>query len=296
VTAGVVYPLATNAGEPDARTLVDLSLFYNRVGWVDAAQFGFVAAHASHRVRGAQVGLVVASANGLVEGAQVSSFLAVARGRVDGAQVAAGANVLAGDLVGAQVSTGLNFAHDVDGFQGSGGLNIANQVSGVQIAPVNVARHAHGLQVGIVNVAEDADAAIGIVSITKDGVHPIAWTSNAGYLNAGVRFATRYVYTTLAVTYGSHERAFDDAGGVVALGFPIRFAPSWELDLEGALTTFRDVNQADAPARESVTPRGLLGYSFAPRLRLFAGGGARIPFGPIVGRIILPEAVAGVQF
>ena len=70
---------------------------------------------------------------------------------------------------------------------------------------MNVARRVNGVQIGLVNVADEVEgAAIGVVSVSRSGVHPVLWGGTLAYVNAGLKFATRHVYTITAVTWGAH--------------------------------------------------------------------------------------------
>jgi len=160
---------------------------------------------------------------------------------------------------------------------------------------VNVGKKVRGVQVGVVNVSEDADAAIGLVSISRDGIHPLAWTSSLQTMNAGVKFSTNDMFTTFAVSYGTLEEGLDNVGATAAIGGHIPLPASFDLELEGTYTHLaarlgRDGNQW-------TSHHAIAGYSFAKHLRLFAGAGVRLPIIVEVGReVSRPEVLAGIQF
>lgn len=283
VTVGFVYPLATNANRPDVTTNTDLSVLYGRVGAVEGLQLGGVAVLSSRGVTGAQIGGLTGIALGGVHGAQLGGAFNLSQGTTTGLQLSGAANVTTDDVKGAQIST----------------VNVAGPVDGVQIGVVNVGRKVKGLQLGLVNVADDVDgAAIGLVSISKDSVHPLVWTSNLEYMNVGVKFSSKYVYTLFGVYYGNHESDFDHVGATTALGGHIPLPARFDIEVQGALTLIGPVTHPSEKKENSfIAPQVIGGYSFAPHLRVFAGAGVRMPISVHVGRdVSRPEVLAGIQF
>lgn len=320
VTAAFVYPMATNSYRPNITSWVDLSLLYGRVGRVRALQLGGVVTYASRDVTGVQLagtgavtrgslsgvqfGGAASFAGGRVEGTQLAGAASIAAEGVSGLQLAGAVNVALGSVKGAAISGAVNVAtHDVTGAQISP-VNVGDSVEGVQVGLVNVASRVRGVQLGIINVADEVDgAAIGLVSITRDGVHPIVWGSNLHYMNAGVKFATKYFYTITALQMGTLETGVEpqQIGTTVAFGGHIPIGARFDVELETAIVhaptdsspferSRRDPNMWSA---SHVLP----GYSFARHFRIFAGGGVRAPITVEVGRAVLrPEVMAGVQF
>ena len=82
---------------------------------------------------------------------------------------------------------------------------------------------------------------------------------------------------------------------MVAAGAHVPIAGGVDLDLETAYSDL-DVGSEDEGNR-ALHVRALPGYAFAKHLRIFAGGGVRIPVAFDVGSpAVRPEGVVGVQF
>lgn len=326
-TVAFIFPIASNGHEPNARSLLDFSLFYGRVGRVEAFQMGFGVTHAARGgLRGTQVAGGVALSEGPTYGSQIAVGATLASGEVKGAQIATGFNYARRSVSGAQIAAGVNVGRglmsgaalaaimnlhsdEVEGVQGAASINIADKVKGSQLAVVNVAsdvtgaqlgivnigRKVKGLQLGILNIAEEVDgAAIGLASISKDSFHPIAWGSNLAYTNAGVKFSTKYVYTVAALGVGTNETSFD--GGpliTTAIGGHVPLPGAFDVEAECAYSTIDNSGKTN----QSLHPRVLVGYSFARHFRLFAGGGPRVPIVFGQGRsVVRPELMVGASF
>jgi len=279
-SVAVLYPLATNANRPDVTTSFDLSLLYGRAGRIEGLQLGAVVTHASRQVEGAQIGGVAALGSGL-SGVQLSGVANVSTKSAAGAQISGVANVVTGELTGAQIAP----------------VNVAGPASGLQLGVVNVGKKVRGLQLGLVNIADEVDGgAIGLVSISKDSVHPIAWGSNLQYMNAGVKFTTRYLFTTLAAHYGTREGDFDAVGATLAIGGRVPLPERFDIEIQGSFTQLMSWSEKDK-YNSWVAPQLATGYSFAKHLRVFAGGGVRLPVSVEIGReVTRPELIAGLQF
>jgi hypothetical protein len=331
-TVAFIFPIASNEHEPNTRSLLDFSLIYGRVGRVEAYQMGFGVAHAARGgLRGTQLAGGVAISEGPTYGAQIAIGANLASGTgsdagLKGAQLATGFNYARRGVTGAQISAGVNMTRgpvtgvtiaaimnlnteEIHGTQGAAWINIAdkvkgsqlsvvnvsNDVTGAQLGVVNIGRKVKGLQLGAVNIAEEVDgAAIGLASISKDSFHPIAWGSNLAYTNAGVKFATKYVYTVTAIGVGTNETSFD--GGpliTTAIGGHIPLPAAFDVEAECAYSTVDNNNKTN----QSLHPRALIGYSFAKHFRLFAGGGPRVPIDFNEGRaVVRPEFMGGASF
>lgn len=282
ITAAFFYPLATNWGRPNVTSYVDLSLWYGRVGRIAGAQVGTTVVQASRAVSGAQVAGFGAIAGGPVDGAQVAGVFTLATGSTHGAQVAGGMNLATRDLVGAQVAP----------------INIASSIEGAQLGVFNLGRHVRGAQVGVINVADRVDGAqVGVISLSRGGIHPIAWTSNLQYMNAGIKFSTRYAFTTGAVHYGTLEGSTDNVGVTVALGGRVPLPSSFDVELLASYTHLVPrPSQSRLRGNVWVAPQLSVGYAVASHLRFFVGGGARLPISVDIGRdVVRPEVLAGIQ-
>jgi hypothetical protein len=298
-TFSFFHPLATNPRNPDVRTNIGISLLYERIGYLDGLGLGMGVSFAKRGMRGSHLTIGATIAGGDVDGYQGSVGANLALGRLRGAQMAAGMNLVKGDAAGIQMSAGANIAlAQLTGAQLSL-INIGGDIEGAQVGLVNIARHVKGAQVGLVNIAQKQveGAAIGLASIAPDAVHPIFWSSNLAYTNVGIKFSTKYAYTLLAVGFGTNEVKLTDGHPlfVGAVGAHLPIASGLDLDLE---TAYSDLAfETDNQKNRAVHVRALPGYSFAKHLRLFAGGGARIPVAFDVGSpAVRPEGVVGVQF
>lgn len=324
-TFAVLYPLATNARHPDVRSLLDVSLFYGRVGRVaglqigtlttmasrdlsgaalaglvsvvggsvDGAQLATGAAFAGGRVHGAQLGTLVTMAGGDVAGTQLAAGVTYARGRLEGAQLSAIANVATERAHGVQVAAGVNVAPEVEGLQ-MAVINVGRDVGGAQIGIVNVGRKVKGLQLGLVNIAEDVGgAALGLVSVSRDAFHPLVWGGNLSYANVGIKWRSRYAYTIVGVGAGTREIAFDGPPTfTTAIGGRI---PLGAFDIE--IQTAYSIAASGTRSNQATHVHAIGGYAFAKHLRLFAGAGPRIPLDFERGdNAVRPEVLAGVQF
>lgn len=332
LSASFFFPLATNYKRPDVRTNFNFELLYGRVGKLDGVQLGPGVGYASRSVDGVQFNALAQGTKGDVHGVQLSAAGNVALGNLRGWQTTGGVNVVLGDARGVQIATGINVALKgsrglqlatgvnvsggptqgvqlatglnvatglAEGVQISSGLNAAEEINGLQLGIFNLARRVRGAQIGIINIAEEVDgAAIGVLSITKTSIHPVVWFGNLNYANVGVKFTMKYMYTTIALTLGSLESSEVATGGTFALGAHLPIAGKVDLDLEGAYSNVSTkFAYKDTVDNDSAHVRLVPGYVFAPRLRLFAGGGARIPAHFSVGSsAVRPEFIAGVQF
>ncbi len=136
----------------------------------------------------------VAVAMGDVTGAQISA-MNITAGQVRGAQVG-GVNVAAGSVYGTQVG-GVNVTGgSIYGTQ-IGGVNVASGDSeGPQIGAINITAGARrGVLIGAINIAEDADVAIGAITIfTKGRTAVTAWADDTGGAYAGVKHGNDSFY------------------------------------------------------------------------------------------------------
>jgi hypothetical protein len=179
------------------------------------------------------------------------------------------------------------------------GVNVAGDVRGAQLGLVNVAGDVRGVQIGVVNVADDADAAIGLVNVTRNGVHAMVWGSTSSFTNVGLKFATRYMYTVLALGFGTPEVSLDQGVGEFAagVGTNVVLRGPLDLDVDALLAQTSTGDQGSSATNDVVHARALPGYRFASHLRVFAGGGARIPVSMAKGTLaVTPEATVGAQF
>ncbi|MBX3211619.1 MAG: hypothetical protein KF850_06270 [Labilithrix sp.] len=315
VTVALFHPLATNYARPNATSNLSVSLIYGRVGLLDGAALGGAVVYASRGVDGLQLGVAATAVDGPLDGAQLGGAGNLVTGPGNGAQIAGGGNLALarfdgaqlggafnltrGGLSGVQIAGGGNVVtRQVDGAQ-LGSVNVAGSVDGLQVGVINVARKVDGAQLGAINIAEEVDgAALGVISISKHGIHPIAWASNLQYMNAGVKFSTKYVFTAVAAHTGTIEGDFDNVGVTGIVGGHIPLPARFDVEVQGAVSHL--VPRPSQSAKKGnvwVAPQVIGGYSFARHLRVFAGGGVRLPATVDLGRdVARPEVLAGVQF
>jgi hypothetical protein len=154
---------------------------------------------------------------GRVQGLQVAGGIAYA-GSVYGAQLAS-VNVATGPVWGAQIAT-VNVA--------------AGDVQGTQLGVVNIAAgDVRGLQLGVVNVAKDGDAALGVVSIYRNGRSNIDVTASE---KAGGLASFEHGGRVLHNIYGVGERRNGETTrAMLALGLGARIVGNedftFDLDL-----------------------------------------------------------------
>jgi hypothetical protein len=298
VVLALMHPLATNWDRPKAGTSFAVVMFYGQAGRIDVLGFGLGVVHATRSQRGAMLAGGATISGGDASGFQGAAGANITVGHVTGMQGSSGFNLATKGLHGAQLTAGANVAGgEMIGVQGAV-VNIGETVSGAQLGVVNIARRVKGAQIGIVNIAEDVDgASIGMVSIARDIIHPVTWTSNLAYTNAGIKFATKYVYTITAIGFGTNETKLrlDRPAFTIALGTHLPIVRGLDVDLE---TAYSDVDlESPSDANRALHTRALPGWSFAKHLRVFAGGGIRIPVAFDRGSMaVRPEGVVGIQF
>lgn len=298
LSVGVLHPLATNSDRPDVTSLVDLSVFYGRVGAIEGLQLGGLAGYAAREVRGVQLAGVAAITAGTARGVQLAGLSNIARAGLTGLQLSAALNLSSGATHGLQLSGATNIASDdMSGVQ-LAPLNIAGPVQGLQLGVVNIAKHVRGLQLGLINIADDVDgAAVGLISIARDSLHPIVWASNLQYMNAGVKFSTKYAFSLIGVHYGTRETDFDTVGLTLGLGGRLPLPMRFDLELQGSFTQLAPWrNQPEKKTSSWIAPQLAVGYTFAPHMRIFVGAGVRLPIDVELARSVTrPELLAGVQ-
>lgn len=205
---------------------------------------------------------------------------------------------LVGKVKGMQLGSGAVMAPVVRGVQ-LAPVTIAEDVEGTQLGIVNVARRVKGVQVGVINVAEDVDGgALGLVSVHRDAFHPIAWGGNLGYVNAGMAFESKWLYTIVAVQYGTLETGLEPRLGTLgAAGLRARIVAGLDLGLESAVSSIDPKSVKSDAVNVWFHQRAVVGYRFAKRLRVFAAGGFRAPIAIDEGsHAFRPDFTGGVEF
>jgi hypothetical protein len=207
---------------------------------------------------------------------------------VEGLSASLGVNVVDEWLAGAQLAVGGNVARGRSaGLQGAVGFNWADRHRGLQLGLLNLGREIRGLQLGLVNTAGEADASLGLVTITRrGGVWGNLWTSDTAALLGAVRFRARHTYTFLA--FGGHPVPRDPSlqygwgfGGHLALRKRLY------VELDGAIyAVHSDLTRAGSrPPAGLLTTRLVLGFRPGERIAGFIG--------PSFNLLIEPSSAAG---
>lgn len=281
--ASLFPPLSSNLNQPYARTRFGFNAIFGRAGELhDGLQLGLINA-----IIGGKEG-----ATGDALGVQLAPFpvgFNFASGNLRGAQLSWVGNLASGQAHGMQLGA-LNIAADqLRGVQ-VGAVNVAGgDSSGVQIGIVNTATKMTGTQIGLVNVTTgDMEGfPLGLISVSGNGgVHPVAWGGTQTYGNAGIKFATNYTYTMLAVHYlRLGEQSVSSlptpipAGDFFGAGFflggriPIVHPLSVTLDI-GLSGYIPQDRQTSSQYVAQPRVRVLALAEIAKHFRVFAGGGA----------------------
>jgi len=248
--------------------------------------------------RGAHARGAVVAAGGAVAGNLTGALLgggfATAKS-LQGVGIAGGATVIRGPSQGVLIAGGANTSATHEGVELAAGVNTAGDLSGVAIAPINVHRHVKGIQIGIINVAEDVDAAIGVLSIAKNGrVQPVLWTSVDGSAHLAIKSIAGCVFTQIGggVDLSSEKVSYD--GGI---GLHLRLGNVWFLEPGVHYSALLDTADASgAPDEQQLHYLAELGLRVGEKLDLIAGAGVRHTIVGGSGSPFHPEARAGIAF
>jgi hypothetical protein len=303
----LLYPLATNLGDPNRATNIDLGVLFTKVGYLYGVQTGFLASVSQRmaglqlgfgaitegRTEGAQIAGAFAMSDAPFDGLQVAGVFAWSRFRFNGVEIAGVANQARKHFAGLQLAGALNLARktahgaQISGFMNLGAieglqlgtLNISDRVDGVQIGVINIARKVKGLQIGLINIADDVDGeSIGAASVPRTGgIHGVVWGSSSLYGNFGLKFASHYTYSIFT---GSFH--FEGKDKLVGPGFTFGlfhpFLPSLldGLYLQADIGFYRMfLTEGEQRKHDEIyKTRLLLRYSLVRHLSLFVGGGA----------------------
>ncbi len=328
LNASFLYPLSTNVGDPHRSTNIDLGLIYTKVGFLNGAQTGIVAA-VSHelnglqigagtitegRSRGAQIAAAFAMADERFDGLQLAGVFSWARFRFGGLQLSGVANQARKHIAGVQVAGALNIARKtMHGVQVAGlvnigaveglqiaPLNISSEVKGMQIGLINIARKVRGVQVGLINIADEVSGeTIGMASVPRSGgLHGVVWGSNTLFGNFGLKFASNFTYSIFS---GSFHFERDGKDKLFAPGFTFGFfkkAIFEDLYIHADVGGYRLILMEGAQRQhdELFKTRVIARYALAKRLSFFVGGGAFLRFVDVAPSTRFgPEFDAGLE-
>ncbi len=194
----------------------------------NGAQLGVGINYVGASAEGLQMTIGANAVQGSFSGAQLAAGVNIAAGASDGLQAAVGANIVGGDFEGVQFAAGasvvgndmrgwqaatgaaftpglmsglqtaaVGYAGRVDGLQASL-INLGGAVDGAQIGLVNVSGRVDGAQIGLLNFADDADAQIGLLSLSRKGRIRLEFSGNdVNAANVGVLLGARHTYGIL---------------------------------------------------------------------------------------------------
>jgi hypothetical protein len=259
-------------------------------GDVQGVQASGLVAMTRGSVEGAQLGAALSTCSGDVDGVAGAGGLSVVRGDVDGL-VAAGFGVISGGAVdgvsaagfvamngpvdGVQAAGFLTFARGpVDGVQASGFLNVAQgDVEGVQAGVINLSRgEVDGLMLGVVNIADDADVALGLINVLRNGRHELelgASERGAGHLL--YKSGSRRVHNILSAELRPREEGGSWAAGLgIGVHQPIIGDWVWT-DLDLVASHQSGLGQLHLGVSELGVARAMVGVQLGPKLSVTGG-------------------------
>ncbi|MCA9704750.1 MAG: serine/threonine protein kinase, partial [Myxococcales bacterium] len=266
---GLLPPLSLNGADRSGKKVINtgsVALVWSRAARVDGIALALGGSQVYERMHGAQLAFG-ANLAGEVEGIQFSSGFNSAQ-RVRGVQASSvnHAKVVERGFQGGMV----NVAGPMRGAQ-LGMLNVGGLVRGAQLSLLNVGGDVRGVQLGLINISRQADAAVGLLSITREGnVHPEVTVSDTAAVGVGLRFPARYTYSFIDVGVMPSGRGAGWQAGL-GLGGRIRLPHDLFLDLDLAgYAVFRgldELNGFDPMAKVRLT----LAWQARPRLSVFGG-------------------------
>ena len=206
-----------------------------------------------------------------VDGVALGMGASIVDKEMHGVQGSFGASIVRGRLEGWQFSQVFNHVGSLHGAQ-TGFLNNAKTVEkGAQLGIVSVGGKVNGAQFGLVTYAEEANAAIGLLTITKKGnVHPEVYTSDVAAFNLGLRLPAKYTYTMINMGVHPFGRGESWLFGFGLGGHaPLTKRLFLDVDLGGQVVLQGLKVNRDPAGLAQV--RLMFGWSFFDRLSLFGG-------------------------
>jgi hypothetical protein len=243
--------------------------------------------------RGAVVSIGGALAGNLT-GALLGAGFATSKS-LHGVGISAGATIIRGRSEGVLLGAGATWSAEHRGVEISAGVNTARELDGLALAPINVHRRVRGVQLGIINVAEDVDAAVGIISVAKNGrLQPLLWVSRDGSAHLALKSIAGYVFTQIGAGVDlSNEKLSYDGG----IGAHLRLGKSFFLEPGVHYTALLDTADASGgPSEQRLLYLAELGWRIGDKLDLLAGGGLRHTVAGGTGATFGPEARVGIGF
>lgn len=249
---------------------------------VEGIQAAIAAVWTDESVRGIQAAMGATASQGKVAGVQAAIGLTLARDDMRGMQSAA-LNLALGRALGLQLGA-VAYARELVGVQASG-VNVVGSGRGMQAGLVSISKgEFRGLQVGLVTYAEQADAAIALVPITKQGgVHVDVWTSDTAVFNAALRFRARKTYTLL----GGGVHPFSDGAAWqvgTGLGGHLYATRRFRVELDNSIYYVNRGLEVGDPGYLLDTLRLSAGWTPAKRFAIWAGITGNLLIDPL-GRV-----------
>ncbi len=278
---GLVPPWTMNSREKQRKVInhAAINVILGRAHKIDGVEVSTGGNWTIEDMRGAQMSIVANLVGGSVRGYQSTIGVNITRGSLRGFQSAGVANVVGGELTGFQAAGAANIARaPLRGMQAAAALNWAPRLRGAQLGAINTAGRVRGVQLGIVNVARDADAQVGLISVSgKGGIWADVWTSDTAAINVAMKLRARYTYSFLAV--GVHPGGLG-RGVMFGLGLgahaPLRHGLHLDIDL-ASYSVFPRFSFAQDNALLG-TLRVLLRWQVARRFAVFGGPSANAYF------------------
>jgi hypothetical protein len=273
--AALVPPYGTNprGGPLKIKNRFNFAALYDNPDAVQGWQLSLICARARDYVSGLQLASMCTSA-GSVSGVQLSFLVNHVAGHAHGLQASLLLDVALGTFQGLQMAP-VSWAERLDGVQ-LGAINLAGDAQGLQLGSLNVVKgRMAGAQIGVFNYAGEADVALGLLSVTKQGgVHAVIQASDAALLTYALRLDAKYNYNFVSI--GHHPWGGErHAGYSVGLGFGAKL-PLWRtqlwLDLDlGAHVVQRAGSWARGLPNTMYQLRALPRFELHKHLSLFAG-------------------------
>ncbi|WP_394844226.1 hypothetical protein LZC95_45135 [Pendulispora brunnea] len=270
------YPVASNMGKPNVLTHFALDALYGHIGELDGLQVSGLGGMVEGPVHGIQIGGLGTSATG-VDGLQMGGLGSLNQGALHGLQIGGIAAWTKDHVNGLQLAGIVGVAQGgVEGLQ-IAPVTAAGDVHGMQLGVVNIGGKVKGTQIGVVNIADDIDGIQwGVFNYSKTSrFGAVAWASNHGFGNFGIKYITKYTYTVVRGVY-ARERDTDFLGPGFNIGVHIpAFNPFYaDVDL-GTAWMFKN-GSGNAEGYDDHQARLLLGADLGGHMSLFAGGGLSV--------------------
>lgn len=219
-----------------------------------------------------------------IDGLAASMGVSVVDEHLNGAQVSMGGNKAA-HAEGVQLALLANHAKQLRGVQAAvvdhavtvvagaqlGVVNVSGTLRGAQLGLVNVGREVRGVQIGLLNFARRADAAVGLLSVTREGgVHPELSSGDTADIQVGLRLPAKHTYSMVALEV---EPSRDNGGWHVGLGFGGRIGLPKKLFLDLDLIGYAVFRGFDGvrPPNTMAKLRATFGWQPYERLAVFGG-------------------------